>query len=187
MYCKNCGKNIPDDANVCPYCTTQQVSAPNPDLQARFGGNQNGGEAVMTDNVLQPPARRAKKGFGIAAWVLTGLYVMYAVLSLVYFYSMADADVGEKIFLVIFMFPLTLAATPIGAAFMSLFNVMYIVFAIVQLCRWKRGSKGFCIATGIAITVINLAGIAYNIVAVGLLQGLTESTESAMAILSALV
>lgn len=34
MFCENCGKQIPDDANICPYCgIPQQAEAPKPEVE----------------------------------------------------------------------------------------------------------------------------------------------------------
>lgn len=86
MFCKNCGKELPDDARYCHYCGTEQLNTETVQEVAPNGGS----------NVL-PAETPRKKSHGFLKFLIVVVIIGACIFGIVKFvqYQQSKHEVGE--------------------------------------------------------------------------------------------
>ncbi|MCD8203954.1 MAG: zinc ribbon domain-containing protein [Coprobacillus sp.] len=196
MYCHKCGKEIPDDADYCPHCGTENIykpKAPSKRLEDEegyisFGVDEKGnslrtdplsqqskdGKIVTTSNVTRP--YRDKKWSIVTLVVLLVVTIILAFTpvykgygSIVNDYHINEADWMFFLFAIIFI---DMAFYMIGYTLIAFINPAMLLPA--QQKRMNRGSK---VGISIATVLVLVIGIIF------LVMGVVDERLSAMGIL----
>ena len=102
MYCRKCGKYIPDDSNVCPYCGEEVIAGPRPSEYKQVNGMAIAG---LITAFLSPllgwifggiGLKRASNGYG-GKWMAI-LAIIIATLNFAYsMYMFSTGKLDELI------------------------------------------------------------------------------------------
>lgn len=135
MYCKTCGKEIPDGAYVCPYCGQQVNSQPSDDIAQRQRAQfyaQNMQNVPPVSNVSAPP---------------TGKMNVCALLGLIFGCVAAFLTLLANILIWTATSLNVLGFVGFCSVFAQILAWPGLVLSIVGMCLLKRfGHKGLAIA-----------------------------------------
>lgn len=76
MFCSHCGKEINDQAVVCPYCGVQTANA----QQVNYGGQQNYGAPQQNQNMNQYPQPVEADETNVGIVVLSVLFPIVGII-----------------------------------------------------------------------------------------------------------
>ena len=180
MFCRYCGKQVPDDSNFCPYCQKQLSENAPKETEPKNEEKKVFVPKPASFKTEQPITKKNTQTNGIIAWVLSTyniLMIFMLLLGLLGYYT-TPGDPGE-IWMVSFKGSSLLLINAVGymsgASFKGLTNVpiwigyaipitfivLALVFAIIQITKNK---KKFSVATLICVCVITVITILISFV-----------------------
>lgn len=80
MFCSSCGREINDQAVVCPYCGVQTANAQQIPQQVNYGGQQNYGAPQQNQNMNQYPKPVEADETNVGIVVLSVLFPIIGIV-----------------------------------------------------------------------------------------------------------
>ena len=80
MFCSSCGREINDQAVVCPYCGVQTANAQQIPQQVNYGGQQNYGAPQQNQNMNQYPQAVEADETNVGIVVLSVLFPIVGII-----------------------------------------------------------------------------------------------------------
>lgn len=138
MKCPNCGKNISDNAVMCPYCNCFPDEKPSGPSRKSGGGSYT---ARQTSVKTKPAASKKKKSVALLISAILG--ILYAVYSIFYW---GGASSGS-----------TSAAYAIGAGIATALVMPHLVCAVLaaifNTLGWAMNHRAFALTGAILYAV----------------------------------